>query len=88
MKVTIASPVQAVMGWNIDITVEAEAKEKIASVNIQVNDFTEVDKTLNPPLDSWELGLQQKGRYPGDNKVDVLVRDQDGNETRAERNWS
>jgi len=75
------------MGWNINVNVTADATQKIAYLEIRVNDFQEVDDTPDNPLDSWDDTLTQKGVYPGTNKVDVLVRDQNGKDYRAEHKW-
>jgi len=57
-------------------------------VEVRINDFSKVEDSLNPPIDSWEQLLTQVGEFPEANKAEVLVRDQNGNETRAERKWS
>lgn len=75
------------MGWDITVSVLAGAGEKIASVEVRVNDFREVNDQLDPPLDSWEQLLTQKGVFPGDNRVDVVVTDDKGDDTRARKKW-
>jgi hypothetical protein len=75
------------MGWDINVSLTADAPQKIAYIEIRVNDFQEVEQTPSHPLDSWETTLRQKGDFLHDNKVEVLVRDQDGNEYRAEHDW-
>ena len=87
MKIVIGPPARAVMGWNIDVSVQADSGEKIAQVEIRVNDFPEVRDTLDDPEDSWEQTLMQKGVFPGDNKIVVVVNNDAGKETRAERKW-
>jgi hypothetical protein len=88
MKIVINPPTRAVAGWNIDVSVQADAGEKIVYVEVRVNDFPQIRDTPNDPVDSWEQQLTQQGVYPGDNKVQVLVRNDAGKETRAERKWS
>ena len=87
MKIVISTPTRAVMGWNIDVSVQADSREKIAQVEVRVNDFPEVRDTLGDPVDSWEQTLTQKGVFPGDNKAVVVVLSDTGKETRAERKW-
>jgi hypothetical protein len=88
MKITIGKPERAVIGWNVDVSVEADKGEKIGYVEVRINDFRKVEDSPDPAVDSWEQQLVQVGDYPEDNKAEVLIRDQDGNETRAERKWS
>lgn len=76
------------MGWDIDVTVTAENNEEIAFVEIRVNGFPEVSETPDEPVDSWEKQLTQQGNFPGDNTVEVLVRDQNGNDKRAKQEWT
>ncbi len=88
MKIAITHARNILMGWDIDVNVNAENQEKVAFVEIRVNGFPEVSETQNQPDDSWERQLTQQGNFPGDNKVEVLVRDQNGNETRAKQAWT
>jgi uncharacterized protein YunC (DUF1805 family) len=88
MKIKVSHARNPVLSWDIDVSAQAEAGEKIAQVEVRVNDVQEVQELLNDPLDSWDQHLSQKGVYPGDNKVEVTVTDQDGNETSAEQKWS
>jgi hypothetical protein len=87
MKITISTARNAVLGWDIDVSATAEADQKVAQVEIRVNDLREV-QDLPGELESWEQQLTQKGVYPGSNKVEVTVSDQNGNETSAEKRWS
>ncbi len=87
MKIVINTPTRAVMGWNIDVSVQADSGEKIAQVEIRINDFPDVRDTPGEPVDSWEQTLMQKGVFPGDNKIVVVVQSDAGKETRAERKW-
>lgn len=89
MKIVVNPPTRAVMGWNIDVSVQADAGEKISYVEVRVNDFPQIRDTLNDPMDSWQQTLTQQGVYPGENKAVVLVQnDADPKkETRAERKW-
>jgi hypothetical protein len=88
MKIAITHAKNPLIGWNIDVKVNAEKQEKIAFVEIRVNGFPEVSETQGEPEDSWERQLTQQGVFPGDNKVEVLVRDQNSNDTRAKQAWT
>lgn len=87
MKIIITHTKNLVIGWNIDVGAQADGSEKIADVEVRVNGFPEVRDSPNN-LSSWDQQLTQKGVYPGDNKVEVRVTDQNGQETRAEQKWS
>lgn len=88
MKINISHTKNPLLGWDIDVSVQAENGQKIGQVEVRVNDLPEVQDLPGDALDSWEQQLIQKGNYPGNNKVEVTVSDQDGNETRAEQKWS
>lgn len=88
MKIAITHARGVPFGWNIDINVTADNGEKITFVEVRVNGFADVDETPDDPVDSWEKQLTQKGVFPGDNTVEVLVRDQNGKDTRAKQEWT
>jgi hypothetical protein len=88
MKITIDHAKDPLVGWDIKVSVQAETGESIAQVEVRVNDFPEIRDMLRTPVNSWEEQIKQKGVFPGDNKVEVLVRDQDDEETRAMQKWS
>lgn len=88
MKIDITHSRSVPFGWDINVNATADAGEKITFVEIRVNGFAEVDETQNDPVDSWEKELTQKGIFPGDNEVVVLVRDQNGKDTRAKQEWT
>jgi hypothetical protein len=88
MKISIDHARNPLLGWDIKVNVQAEGQQSIGRVEVRVNSFPEVRDTPNAPLNSWEQQLQQKGVFPGDNKVEVLVLDQDDEETRAVQKWS
>jgi hypothetical protein len=88
MKVNIDHIRNPVLGWDITVGVDAEEDEHIAEVEVRVNDFPEVRETLRKPLKSWEQQITQKGVYPGNNKVEVMVLDQESEETNAIQKWS
>src|SRR6266852_3736257 len=69
-------------------TTPALPPQKIAYVEIRVNDFQQVEDSPENPLDAWDDTLSQQGVFPGANKVDVLVRDQNGKDYRAQHKWS
>jgi hypothetical protein len=88
MKIDIAHARSVPFGWDINVNATADTGEKITFVEIRVNGFAEVDETQDDPVDSWEKKLTQKGIFPGDNEVVVLVRDQNGKDTRAKQEWT
>jgi hypothetical protein len=88
MKIDIAHARSVPFGWDINVNAIASTGEKITFVEIRVNGFAEVDETQDDPVDSWEKELTQKGIFPGDNDVVVLVRDQNGKDTRAKQEWT
>jgi uncharacterized protein YabE (DUF348 family) len=88
MKIAVTHARNPLMDWDINVKVSADTGEKIAFVEIRINDFPDVDETQDDPVDSWEKQLTQKGVYPGDNKVEVRVTDQNGKDTRAKQEWT
>jgi hypothetical protein len=88
MKIRISHARNPVLAWDIDVSAEAESGEKISQVEVVVNDTPEVQDLPGDALNSWDQQLTQKGVFPGNNKVEVTVTDQDGNETSAEQKWS
>jgi hypothetical protein len=88
MKIALTHTRNALMDWDITVNVTAGTGEKIAFVEVRINDFADVDETQSDPVDSWEKQLTQKGVYPGDNKVEVRVTDQNGDDTRAKQEWT
>jgi hypothetical protein len=87
MKIAITHSKNPATAWNIAVSVQADSGQKISDVEVRVNGFSEVRETPSAPLDTWEQQLTQKGVFPGDNKVEVAVHDQDGQESRAEQKW-
>jgi hypothetical protein len=88
MKIKIAHIRNNAMGWNINVNVEAGDQQQISQVTVKVNGVPVVEEGPGEDLDSWEKQLLQQGVYPGDNKVEVLVTDQRGKESRAKQEWS
>ncbi len=88
MKISISHARNPLLGWDIDVGVQAETGQKIGEVQVRINDVTEAQDQPGDGLDSWEQMFRQKGIYPGSNKVEVSASDQNGNETRAEQKWS
>jgi hypothetical protein len=74
--------------WDISASAKADKGEKIGRAQIVVNESSEYDETFNPPLGSWQKQLSQKGRYPGDNKVSLIVTNDKNEDTRAEDSWN
>lgn len=88
MDITIGHTRNPAVGWNIDVTVKGEsATEKVSQVIVKINGSAEPTEQLNPPMRSWHKLYTQKGQYPGDNKVEVTVSDQNGNRTDAADSW-
>lgn len=87
MKIKIAHLKNPVLGWDINVNVEADAGQHISQVVVKVNGLPEINESPDD-LDSWEQQLVQKGIFPGDNEVEVVVSDQNGDESRAQQKWS
>jgi hypothetical protein len=87
MKINIAHIKNAVLGWDIDVNVQADAGQHISQVTVKVNGIPEVNESSDD-LDSWAEQLVQKGVYPGDNEVEVTVSDDKGDQSRAKQKWS
>lgn len=88
MKIAITHTRNPLLGWDIDVKADGENGEKVTFVEVKVNGFPEVKDTPDEPLNSWERQLTQQGVFPGDNKVVVLVRDQNDDETSSEQAWA
>lgn len=87
MKINISHIKNTLIGWDINVKVDAEGAEKIAGVEVRVNGFPEISDSPGN-LSSWEQFLTQKGVFPGNNAVEVRVTDQNGNDTNAKQGWS
>jgi hypothetical protein len=74
--------------WDISATAKAGKGEKIARAQILVNGSSEYDKSFAPAISTWQTQLLQKGRYPGDNMVEVIVTDENGADTGSDDEWS
>jgi hypothetical protein len=88
MRINIAHLKNAVIGWDIDVNVQADTGQQISQVKVKVNGFPEINDAPGDNVESWEQLLIQKGVFPGDNEVEVLVNDQNGDESRAKQKWS
>jgi len=88
MKTNISHTKNTVLGWDVNVSVQAEGEQKIGQVEVRINELREAQDLPGDALVSWEQQFIQKGNYPGNNKVEVTVSDQDGDETRAEQKWS
>ena len=88
MKISIKHTKDPLMGWNIDVGVDAGKGEKISYVEVLVNNAPVAQENIDPQLDSWERSFKQKGVYPGDNRVDVRAQNQKGDDTRKQQKWS
>jgi hypothetical protein len=76
------------LGWDISASAKADKGEKITRAQIVVNGSSQYDKTFASPVSSWQEQLNQQGRYPGDNTVDVIVTNNKGEDTESEDSWS
>jgi len=74
--------------WDITASAKVDKDEKIARAQILVNDSSEYDETFDSPLSSWQKQLTQKGEYPGDNTVRLVITSDTGGDTEAEDSWS
>ena len=88
MKISISHTKNVAIGWNIDVSVEAPDGETISFVEARVNGFPEIQETPEDGLNSFDQQITGKGVFPGDNKVEVVARNQNGDESRAEQQWS
>ncbi len=88
MKVTVTHLKNPAIGWDITVQAEAEAKERIVTMRVVINQFPEPDDILNPPANSYDRTYIQKGVYPGENSVVATATDQDGNDTIRVHKWS
>jgi hypothetical protein len=88
MTVTSAHAKNPLLGWDISASAKTDAGEKIARVQIIINDSSEYDKTFDPPISSWQEQLSQQGEYPGDNTVAVIATNDKGDDTESEDSWT
>jgi hypothetical protein len=88
MTPTLSHTKDPLIGWDITASAKVDKSEKITRAQIIVNDVAEFDETFDPPLSSWSKTLNQQGEYPGDNTVQLIVTDDQGNDTAAEDSWS
>jgi hypothetical protein len=76
------------MGWDISADAKADAGEKITRAQVVINGVAEYDKTLVPPVSSWQEQLIQRGQYPGENTVRVIATNEQGDATESIDFWS
>ena len=89
MTIDIAPTKNPAAGWDITTSIATTAQaEKVTRVRIQINDFPEYDKAIDPPADFWKNTLIQQGVYPGNNRVVVTATNNQGNDTVAINEWS
>ena len=88
MDVTSSHSKSPAVGWDIAASAKADRGEKIARAQIIVNDFPEFDKIFDSPLSSWQQQLHQKGQFPGDNTVRVVVTNDKGEDSESDDSWS
>jgi hypothetical protein len=88
MDVTSSHSRNPALGWDIAACAKADKGEKIVRAQIIVNDFPEYDKSFDPPVSNWQEHLPQQGEYPGDNKVLVVITDDQDEDTESLDSWS
>ncbi len=76
------------LGWDIAATAKAGKGEQIIRAQVLVNGFSEYDEHFNPPVSNWQAQLRQKGQYPGDNEVLVIVTNDQGEDSESVDSWS
>jgi hypothetical protein len=74
--------------WDLSTSAKADPGEKIARVQVVVNGFTAYDKTFVPPINDWQEQLEQQGRYPGENTVQVIVTSDKDEDTISNDSWN
>lgn len=75
-------------GWDITTTILADKNEKLAHVQIRINDFPEYDKNIDPQANSWKNTLVQQGNWPGENRVVVTATNDAGKDYVHIQEWS
>jgi len=76
------------LGWDISASAKADTGEKIARAQVLVNGSTEYDESFDPPINSWQTQLNQKGDYPEENVVQVIVTSDKAEDTESYDSWS
>ncbi|HUC28487.1 MAG TPA: hypothetical protein VMR80_02840 [Candidatus Acidoferrum sp.] len=74
--------------WDVTASAKAEKGEKIARAQILVNGRSEYDESFDPAMSTWRVQLTQKGQYPGDNMVQVIITDENGTDTGSDDEWA
>jgi hypothetical protein len=87
MKLTLSHQKNPAVGWDVSASAAAEKNEKIVRAQIIVDDFPEFDETFASPLSVWQKQLTQQGQFPGDNKVQLIVTNDKGEDTESEDEW-
>lgn len=87
MDIELSHSRNPLLGWDIQVTVKANAGETIASARIDVNGFPKFDQQISPPLNKWQKTLTQQGQYPGENKVLVAITNDKGDQATDEDEW-
>jgi len=88
MDVTSTHTKNPLADWDISASAKAGDDEKIARARILINGSVEYDKEFDPAVSSWQKHLVQKGQYPGDNTVQVIVTSDQGDDTGSDDEWS
>lgn len=88
MDGTLTHQRNGALAWDITASAKAEAAETISAVKVVVNGVSEYSETFSRPTKQWQRTLTQKGQYPGDNTIQLIVTDGAGNETDFYDEWS
>ena len=87
VKISIAHQRDPVMGWTLKVSADGENGELIRRIKVLMNDSPIDQQDLNPPVDGWDRTYQHVGVYPGDNKADVFIEDQNHKTTSRKQQW-
>ena len=87
MNIEITHNQDPLMGWDVSVKVAAEGTEKIAGVAVYVNMIRVVSVDFDPALSVYTKEMERVGQFPGENVVQVVVRDQNNVETSGEDSW-
>lgn len=88
MKFTL-SYARALLGYNIDVQINAEDGEEIGQVSVLLDGSELSDETLPTPSVSYQRTYLQVGTFSphADHTLEVLATDGKGNQRTAIREW-
>ena len=88
MNLTLKHLKNPAAGWDITAAATADKGEKISRAEIFVNDFSQYDKSFNPPINQWQQQLSQQGQYPGDNSSQLRITNDNGEVAESDDSWN